>query len=133
MSSVTCADCRGSVSVEHAELSPNGWRCRTCSLRHQIDVHRGADDQIGEISIDRMQRKASKAMGLAVLSIVVSLVCIVLLAMGILSESGRPTRAWGAAFLAIPGGIVAAWYELVVWRKARRATAVMRGRESSDS
>lgn len=131
MSTVVCADCSSSVPSAQADLSPNGWRCRTCSLRHQIDVHQGADDQIGEISIHEMEGLASKAMGMAVLSLVVSLVCVVLLATGALSGESRSSgRLRAGALVAVPAGIAFAGYELVAWRRARRAAAVMRRRES---
>jgi hypothetical protein len=130
MSTVACADCGASVPGEQADLSANGWRCRACSLRHQIDVHQGADDQIGELTIDEMEQRASKAMSFVVLSILGGLVCLALLVTGAIDGEGRRAgRARVGMFMAIPTSIAFAGYELIAWRRAKRAAAVMRSRE----
>ena len=62
--------------------------------------------------------------------ILVSLVCFALLATGSIEGEGRAaSRARVGLFVAIPAGIATAGYELVAWRRAKRAVAVMRSRE----
>lgn len=127
---VICTDCSRSVPGPQADLSANGWQCRACSLKHQIDVHQGADEQIGDLTIDEMEHKSTRAMMTAVLSVLLSLVCAALIASGSLSGKSRAEqRLWMLALFAIPSGIVFAGYEVVVWGRARRAIEVMRSRE----
>lgn len=133
MSTVACASCGTSIPAADADLSANGWRCRACSLRDQIDVHQGADDQIGQISVEEMEQRAGKAIGLVAISILVSVVCLALLVTGALDgDSRRSGRIRIMATFAIPTGIVFAGYELMAWRRARRAVAVMRSRGGHD-
>lgn len=130
MSTVLCASCGSSISAAAADLSANGWQCRACSLRHQIDVHQGADDQIGQLSIPEMEQRAGKAIGAVALSVLASVVSVVLLATGALDgESRSSSRLRLGAFVMIPTGLAVAGYELVAWRRARRAVDVMRSRE----
>jgi len=130
MSTVTCADCHDRIAAEKADLSANGWRCPTCSLRRQIEVHQGADEQIGELSLHEMEERARRAMAVAVVAILVALASGVLLATVSIDGEGRSARRQFAGLLAAPiTGVVVACYELAAWRRARRAIEVMRRRD----
>jgi hypothetical protein len=123
MSDVVCAECGATVPAAEVEITGLGWRCRKCSLRHQIDVHQGADDQVGQISIPEMQERARKALLAAIGAVAAACACALLLAAGVFSD-----RVAARAFWAVPAGIAFAGYELVTWRRARKAVVVMQAR-----
>lgn len=127
VSVVVCAECRASVPAVQVEMTGLGWRCRACSLRHQIDIHQGADEGVGQIGLEDMRARASNAINLCWLTIFASVLVTILLITGVL-----PRRIATRAFWIVPAGLVFAGYEFITWRKARRAVDVMIAREAED-
>jgi hypothetical protein len=122
---VACRECGAQVPADKVEMTGHGWRCQACSLRHQIDIHQGADEGVGQLSLPEMQQRADKAFALAMWALAASIVVAILIPIGAL-----PNRTAVKAFFVIPAGIAVAAYELVAWRRARRAVAVMLAREA---
>jgi hypothetical protein len=125
VSAVVCVECRASVPASEVELTGNGWRCRKCSLRYQIDLHQGADEQVGQISVEAMRKRASNAMTATVLAILAGILVVILLAAGALRGRNAARALW-----VVPACIAFAGYELVAWRRARNAVGVMERRET---
>ncbi|HEY4180966.1 MAG TPA: hypothetical protein VGM90_29185 [Kofleriaceae bacterium] len=134
MSDQMCVDCRQTFPPAQVDLSPNGWRCQKCSLRHQIDIHSGADSQVGEISTQQMEAKASASFRNAMGAIALGIVFAVALAAGVFSSGReyRRSRSEGGAVFAVPFAFVAAGYELMNWRRAKKAIEIVNKRNAGD-
>ena len=132
-----CVDCRQTFPSAQLDMSPNGWRCQRCKLRHDIDVHAGADDQVGEISIRAMEEKAKNALLRAMGSFGLAFVCFLLIAAGVVTfSSGRYSRRadrrtlWVLA--GIPIGFAYGAFELTTWRRAKKAIQISEARNRGD-
>ncbi len=130
MRTVTCGSCGVTLEEAQADATATGWSCAPCHVRRQIDVHQGADEGIGMLGVEEMRQKAERARVLAIWSVLFSIGCVLLLASGALDGEGRRRgRGYVVLLFGIPGGLVFAGYELVTWRRSRRAVEVMERRE----
>ncbi|HEY4057939.1 MAG TPA: hypothetical protein VGM39_15095 [Kofleriaceae bacterium] len=123
-STVVCVDCQQNFPPAQVDLSPNGMRCQNCKLRHDIDVHSGADEQIGEISTEAMRQKAANAQLRGIGAIVGSILGLAIVVSGGLGHGRGATRL----FLLCLGGVGWGIYELASWRRAKRAVQIAEAR-----
>ncbi|MFT3694025.1 MAG: hypothetical protein QM831_12850 [Kofleriaceae bacterium] len=125
MATVMCVDCRQMFPPEQVDLSPNGWRCQNCKLQHDIDVHSGADEQVGTMSAAAMRAKANGSMQRGIGLVIASVVMELLVLAGAFGHERAAVKCFVGGLLIF--GLAA--YELIAWRRAKKAADITEQRE----
>lgn len=134
-----CVDCQQTFPAAQLDMSANGWRCQKCKLRHDIDVHHGADDQVGEISLDAMRSKADGALarGIGVILVGFALAVVFWVTASSMDSYENGTRYQRRSvprlLLIVPFVFVYGGYEIASWRRAKKAIQIIEERDGGPS